>query len=58
MNRILKFNIEHVWQAWALGMLVTLAAALLAGARNQIDGPVKRLLTEQEVAVTGVEGKA
>jgi len=39
-------------------MLEPVAAALLVSARNQIDGPIKRLLAEQAVAVTGVEGKA
>ena len=57
-EKMTVFIDEHVLQSWAPVMPVTVAAALPADERNQIDGPVKRLLAEQALAVTGVEGKA
>ena len=31
MNRLLKFFVEHIWQAWALALLIAVLGGLLAG---------------------------
>jgi len=51
VNRISKFIVEHVWQAWAVGIVVTCAAALLAG------GMARNVREKERIGLLEVEAK-